>query len=178
MSISPFYSKLNTYTEGEPLLSTYFLRRIANKLSPRFFRIAINLWPPFIGTGVTVQHIADDFCLIKTYAKLHWYNRNLVGTHFGGTLFVMTDAFFMIMLIFNLGKNYIVWDKSASIEFKKPGRGTVFATFQFSKEEIADIRQKADQLDKYIFDRAVDVVDADGTVIASIVKTIYVRRKK
>jgi hypothetical protein len=158
-------------------LSTYFFQRLANKLSPRFFRIALNLWPPFIGTGVTVQSISNDFRCIKTYAKLHWYNRNLVGTHFGGTLFVMTDAFYMIMLLFNLGKNYIVWDKSASIQFKKPGRGKVFATFQFTEDEIADIRARADRDEKYIFDRTVDIVDENGAVIASVIKTIYVRRK-
>jgi hypothetical protein len=158
-------------------LPTHFLRRLANKLSPQYFRIAINLWPPFIGTGVKVKSISNDFRHIETYAKLRWYNKNFVGTHFGGTLFAMTDAFYMIMLIFNLGKNYIVWDKEATIHFKKPGRGTVYATFQFSEQEIEDIRSKADHEEKYIFDRAVDVLDSEGNVIASVVKTIYVRRK-
>ncbi len=158
-------------------MSTHFLRRLANKLSPRHFRFAINLWPPFIGTGVKVKDISDDFRHIETFAKLHWYNKNFVGTHFGGTLFAMTDAFYMIMLIYNLGKNYIVWDKSATIHFKKPGKGTVFATFDFTEEEIENIRHHADKQEKYIFEKSVDVLDENKIVIASVTKTIYVRRK-
>lgn len=161
----------------EKYLSTHFLRRIGNKLSPRAFRFAINLWPPFLGTGVVVKSISDDFRHIETCAKLHWYNKNFVGTHFGGTLFAMTDAFYMLMLIHNLGKNYVVWDKSATIHFKKPGRGTAFATFLFTEKEIEDIRSQADSQEKYIFEKSVDVIDENNIVIASITKTIYVRRK-
>jgi acyl-coenzyme A thioesterase PaaI-like protein len=158
-------------------VSTHFLRRIADKLPHNYLCIAINFWPPFIGTGIKVKTISDDFRLVETYVKLHWYNKNLVGTHFGGTIFAMTDAFYMMMLMENLGKNYIVWDKKASIEFKKPGRGTLFATFQFTEAEIEDIRKMADTQEKYIFDKTVDVHDAEGNVIATVVKTIYVKRK-
>lgn len=158
-------------------MPTPFIRRLAKQLSPKYFRFAMNLWPPFLGTGIKVKSISKDFRHIETSAKLRWHNKNFVGTHFGGTLFAMTDAFYMIMLIFNLGENYIVWDKAANIHFKKPGRSTIFATFQFSEQEIDDIRAHADREEKYIFDRTVDVIDSEGNIIASVVKTIYVRRK-
>jgi hypothetical protein len=90
----------------------------------------------------------------------------------------MTDPFYMLMLIKNLGDNYIVWDKAAYIDFKKPGRNTLHASFVFSAEELEDIRKKADENEKYVFDKHVDVFDEQGDVVASIVKTLYVRRKR
>lgn len=89
----------------------------------------------------------------------------------------MTDPFYMMMLINNLGPEYIVWDKGAVIDFKKPGRGTVRMRFVFSADEIQAIKAKADELGKYVFDRPVNVVDESGEVVATVLKTLYVRRK-
>src|SRR3546814_13956082 len=79
-------------------------------------RLLMNLWPPFAFTGIRVQHIADDFSAVRVALHQRWYNRNYVGSHFGGSLFAMTDPFFMMMLLHQLGSNYIVWDKAAQIE--------------------------------------------------------------
>lgn len=108
---------------------------------------------------------------------LRWFNKNYVGTHFGGSMYAMTDPFLMMMLINNLGSNYIVWDKGAKIDFKKPGRGTVRVRFELSEAEIEEIKAAADAQGKYVFDRVVHVLDEADEVVAEVVKTLYVRRK-
>src|SRR3546814_18736706 len=104
----------------------------------------MNLWPPFAFTGIRVQHIADDFSAVRVALHQRWYNRNYVGSHFGGSLFAMTDPFFMMMLLHQLGSNYIVWDKAAQLEFVKPGRGTVTADFHLATNTVASLRAAAD----------------------------------
>jgi hypothetical protein len=78
----------------------------------------INFWPPFLGAGIRVTHIAPDMKSVDVEMKLRWWNANYVGTHFGGSLFAMTDAFYMLMVMANLGRDYIVWDKAASIRYR------------------------------------------------------------
>ena len=89
----------------------------------------MNIWPPFVGAGIKVVRIADDFHEIRVALRQKWFNKNIVGSHFGGSLYAMVDPFYMIMLMNILGKDYIVWDKFASIDFIAPGKGTVTATF-------------------------------------------------
>ena len=89
----------------------------------------LRLWPPFLGAGIHVTRVADDFLTIEVELRMKFFNRNYVGTHFGGSLYSMCDPWFMVMLIEHLGPDYIVWDKAATIRFKKPGKGTVKATF-------------------------------------------------
>jgi len=109
--------------------------------------------------------------------KMRFWNKNYVGSHYGGSLFSMTDPFLMLMLINNLGRDYIVWDKVASIRFKKPGKGTVRAHFQITPEEIESIRLQADQGAKVEPVFQVLVLDESGAVVAEVKKTLYVRRK-
>lgn len=83
----------------------------------RLLRFAMNLYPPFLGAGIRVRHIAGDFREVRVRMGLNRLNRNYVGTQFGGSLYAMTDPFFMLMLMENLGRDYVVWDKAANIEF-------------------------------------------------------------
>jgi acyl-coenzyme A thioesterase PaaI-like protein len=140
-------------------------------------RRGINLWPPFLGMGIRVKHIAADMKSIDVEMKLRWWNANYVGTHFGGSLFAMTDAFYMLMLMANLGCEYIVWDKAASIRYRKPGKSRVRAEFRLSDAQIEDIREKLKTAEKYEPTFRVDVKDEQGTVIAEVEKLLYVRRK-
>lgn len=140
-------------------------------------RRAVNLWPPFLGAGIRVQHIAPDMKSIDVEMKLRWWNANYVGTHFGGSLFAMTDAFYMLMLMANLGRDYIVWDKAATIRYRKPGKGTVRAEFRLTDAQLDDIREKLKTLPKYEPVFKVEVKDEQGTVIAEVEKLLHVRRK-
>jgi hypothetical protein len=136
----------------------------------------INLWPPFLGAGIRVSHIAPDMKAIDVTMKLRWWNANYVGTHFGGSLFAMTDAFYMLMLMANLGRDYIVWDKAATIRYRKPGKGTVRAEFRLFDSQIDDIREKLNALPKYEPVFSVHVKDEAGVVIAEVEKVLHVRK--
>jgi hypothetical protein len=109
---------------------------------------------------------------------MNMFNRNLVGVHFGGSLYAMCDPWFMLLLMRALGKDYIVWDKSASIQFLKPGLGTVSATFHIPRERVDEIRAQADNQYKVEPVFTVDVLNEQGEAVARVEKLIYVRRKK
>lgn len=153
------------------------LKNIRNRIPVGLLRVLINLWPPFFGAGIKIKTISKDYRFVEVIMKLHWYNRNFIGTHFGGSIFAMTDAFYVIMLIKNLGDDYIVWDKAALIEFLKPGKGKLHVIFKFSDEEIDAIRNLADANQKHVFERLVEVKNEEEITIAKVMKTLYVRRK-
>jgi hypothetical protein len=146
-----------------------------NKLS--LLRRLINIWPPFLGAGIRVNKIAPDATRIEVEMKLRWWNRNYMGTQFGGSLYSMTDPFFAIILLENLGKDYIVWDKAGTIRYKSPGRGRVIAKFEISLDEIQSIRDRVDKEGKINSHFHVPVLDNQGKVIAEVEKTLSIRRK-
>ncbi|BCD85880.1 DUF4442 domain-containing protein [Pseudomonas solani] len=143
----------------------------------RFLRWALNIYPPYLGAGVRVRQISADFRLVRVKLALGWYNRNYVGTQFGGSLYSMTDPFFMLMLMNLLGRDYIVWDKAASIDFVSPGKGPVYAEFRVDDGLLERIRQHTADGDKYLPELHVDVHDGEGTLVARVHKTLYVRLK-
>jgi acyl-coenzyme A thioesterase PaaI-like protein len=136
----------------------------------------VNLYPPMLGAGIRSRAI--DERTIEVEMKLTLFNINLVGVHFGGSLYAMCDPWFMLILMRLLGKDYIVWDKAANIQFKKPGRGRVKARFHIPPERVDEIRRDADAQGKIEPIFHVDVTDDDGQVIAQVEKLLYVRRKK
>jgi len=151
-----------------------FLRHI--RVGPRLLRWGINLWPPFLGAGIRVRHIAPDYGEVVVALRMGLFNRNYVGTHFGGSLFSMTDPFFMLMMMHRLGRGYVVWDKAAHIDFLHPAKGTVTARFLLSDAEVARVREATANGEKHLPTYSVDVVDADGTVCARVEKTLYIRQ--
>ncbi|OYW78760.1 MAG: tetrameric acyl-CoA thioesterase [Asticcacaulis sp. 32-58-5] len=127
--------------------------------------------------GIKVTRMSDDYTEIDVAMKLTWWNRNIVGTQFGGSLYAMTDPFFMLMLMMQLGKDYIVWDKAATIRFIRPGRGRVRALFRLSHDEAMQIRDMADLNGKTEPVLKVDILDDEDQIVAEVDKTLYVRRK-
>ena len=154
------------------------LQLLGGTKSSHALRRWINLWPPFLGTGIRIQRIAPDMKAIDIEMKLRFWNANYVGTHFGGSLFAMTDAFYMLMLMATLGREYIVWDKAASIRYRKPGKGTVRAEFRLSDSQIEDVREKLKTLPKYEPVFTVEVKDEAGVVIAEVEKVLHVRKRQ
>ena len=138
---------------------------------------AINWYPPYLFSGIKVVDHAADFSSFKTRLKLTWYNRNLLGTAFGGSLYSMCDPFFMFILIIHLGEEYIVWDKHASIDFVKPGKGTLFAEFMLTPDQIVEVKNIVDEKGKHIFEFPCEVKSAEGQLIAKLNKGVYVKRK-
>ncbi len=143
----------------------------------RMLRWLLNLYPPYLGAGIRVQHISPDLRSVKVAMKLTRWNRNYVGTQFGGSLYAMVDPFYMLLLIEQLGRDYIVWDKAASIDFIAPGKGPVFAEFHVDDALLDDIRQQTATGKKCLPRVQVDIRDGAGELVARVDKTIYVRLK-
>ena len=141
-------------------------------------KLLLNIWPPFLFTGIRVVDISDDFRHARVRLKLSIFNKNAVGVHFGGSLFAMTDPFCMLMVLSRLGNDYIVWDKSADIDYIKPGKGTVTAEFSITDTLIDDILAHTSEGEKYLPEIPVYVKDSQGDVVAKLNRTIYIRRKK
>ncbi len=148
------------------------------RLGSGMFRHLMNCWPPFIGLRIHIEHISTDWRHVRVRMKLGVRNKNFVGTHFGGGLFTMTDSFYMIMMMHVLGGDYVVWDKSATIDYVAPGRTTVYADFRLSEEQIEDVKRKTASGEKFEPTYSIDVVDTAGKVIARVEKKLYIRRKQ
>lgn len=146
-------------------------------LRQKILRRLVNLYPPFLGAGIRIK-FDERNKRIKVSMPLKWYNKNYVNVHFGGSLYMMCDPFFMLLLMDELGEDYIVWDKSASIDFIKPGKGTVFAEFFIPDERISEIRERLLTEEKIFPEFEVDIRDEKNDVIAKVKKIIYIRKKK
>ncbi len=151
------------------------LARLIN--TPARLRWALNFYPPYIGAGVSVRRISPDWREADVRLALRWYNRNCVGTAFGGSLFAMTDPFFTLLLVQILGRDYVVWDAAASIRFVAPGKGHVHARFRIDDQMLERIRDATAGGDKHFQDAVVPVVDERGELVAEVTKSIYVRKK-
>lgn len=141
-------------------------------------RCFINCWPPFLFAGIRVAYISADYRSVDIELRERWFNRNYVGTHFGGSLFAMTDAAYMVMLIQNLGRDYYVWDQRATIEFVSPGRGTVRAQFRLDEETLQRIREHTASGEKYLPQFLIEIINAESQLVARVERTLYVREKK
>jgi len=152
----------------------------------RHLRFAMNCWPPLFFAGIRITRFDQDFRAVDVELREHWWNRNYVGTHFGGSMYAMTDPFYMLMMIENLNggvqraassaRKYVVWDKAASIRYRKPGRGTVRAEFRLSAAEVEEVRAALEVAPKLERTYSVRVVDAAGETVAEVEKVLHFRR--
>ena len=146
-------------------------------MSPKFLKFILNVYPPYWGTGIFVSRVSADYKEIIVHMKMRWYNRNYVNTHFGGSLYAMTDPFFMVMLIQVLGKQYIVWDKAVHIDFIKPGQRKVTARFIIKEKQVEKKKKKTTDGQKYLPEFSVDIKDEAGDPVARVTKVLYIRKK-
>ncbi|MBB1486288.1 DUF4442 domain-containing protein [Oceanospirillum sp. D5] len=144
----------------------------------RLIKWGIALWPPLLGAGVKVEQLDSDFSYTRVRMKLRWYNRNYMGVHFGGSLYAMTDPFYVLMLAESLGKDFVVWDKSATIEYIKPGESTVWAEFTLPQGFLEKVHQKTRDGSKFLPEFDVFIKNAEGEVVARVRRTLYIRRKQ
>ncbi|SDL72918.1 Acyl-coenzyme A thioesterase PaaI, contains HGG motif [Lentzea albidocapillata subsp. violacea] len=141
-------------------------------------RFGMNLWPPFLFAGIRVVEISPDYRYARVRMRLRPWNRNFFGTHFGGSLFAMTDPFWVLLLFNQLKGEHVVWDQAGEIEFVAPGRGTVHAEFRLTDEHVAEVLDQTRDGEKALIWFETDVVGQDGTVIARVKKQVYARRKR
>ncbi len=150
---------------------------MAESFKSRLFRWWFNFFPAYRRTGGRITYIAGDLHEVRVKLPLNWKTRNYVGSLFGGSMYGAIDPIYMIMLIKLLGPEFVVWDKAATIHFKKPGRGTLFAHFLVEKEELEEIRRQMQTENSINRSYQVDLVDNNGVVCASFAKTLYIRNK-
>jgi hypothetical protein len=143
----------------------------------RLYRWGFNIYPAYRGTGGWITYIAKDWREIHVKVPLSWQTRNYVGTIFGGSLYAAVDPFYMIMLIKSLGPEYVVWDKAASIRFKRPGRETLFAKFKLREEELVSIKFELENSSKLDRHYQVELQDKSGLVHVLVEKKIFIARK-
>ena len=148
------------------------------KVSPQRLKRLLNLYPPYLGAGVTVEHISEDWNELHVSMAMRWYNRNAVGTHFGGSLYSMIDPHLMLLLMQLLGKDYLVWDKSARIEFVKATKMKVRAVIKITEDDLEEIRCNTANGEKYFATFRIDIKDAGDDIVAIVQKVIYIRKKR
>lgn len=146
-------------------------------VSANLFRVLANLWPPLFFAGIKATRVDPGYRRFDVTLKLRWYSRNYVGVHFGGSLYSMTDPWYMLILMNNLGRDYFVWDKGAEIEYITPGRTHVHAHFEVTDAELDEIRQKTATGEKYLPKFTVEIRDDNHELVARVVRTLYVKQK-
>ena len=148
------------------------------KLTPKSLRRILNFYPPYLGAGVKVSYISKDWSELHVSMSMRWFNRNAVGTHFGGSLYSMIDPHLMLLLMQLLGDEYLVWDKTADIEFVKASKKKVTSILKISNKDLEKIKRNTDNGEKYFPEFIVEIKDENNDLIAKIKKTLYVKRKK
>ena len=146
-------------------------------MKPNTLRHGLNLWPPFLFAGIHVSEISSDWRRIRVELRMRPWNRNYVRTHFGGSLFAMTDPFRMLPVLKCLGPDYFVWDKAGEIEFVKPGKGVVATEFRLDDALLDEVSKAAAGGDKHLRWFSNEITDANGDVVARVRKQVYVRLK-
>lgn len=146
--------------------------------SPRGMRLGMNLWPPYLAAGVHVEDFAPDFRSVRVRLNKRPWNTNYVGTAFGGSMFSMSDPFWMFLLMQHLGRDHVVWDVKGEIDFVAPGTTTLHAEFAITDTDLAELRAEAADGSKVLRWFSTEITDDDGKTVARIRKQIYVRRKR
>lgn len=156
-------------------VSTYGARP---RVSPRLLRVGLNLYPPLLGAGIRVLSIEPDWSSCSVALKLTRWNKNQQGTAFGGSIGAMSDAFFAMLLMGQLGPAYNVWDAQAHIDYRSPGVSTVFGRFDMPATAVSEVREAAQDGSKVLRWFETDLTLKDGTVVASVRRQVYIRKKK
>lgn len=146
--------------------------------SPTGIKFLFRCWPVFWFTGIRFHHVSVDLRHVIVKMHMRFYNKNIVGVHFGGSLYAMTDPVFMMMLMANLGKKYRVLDQWGKIDYIKTGKGTVSAEFRLSQADIDEVIENTQNGEKTIKTFFVDVVDGNNDMVAKVEKRVYIRLKQ
>lgn len=145
---------------------------------PIVSKFMLNHYAPYTGAGIEIAKIDLPNYHIRVKMPLTRKNQNIVGVHFGGSLYSMVDPFYMLLLMHHLGPKYIVWDKTATIKFLTPSRGTVYADIRLDFQEVEQIKTLTKNYTPVIRRYSLNIFDEAGLRIAEIEKTLYIRRKK
>lgn len=165
--LSSMYQALSKFS------STYF-----PKQKHRLFKLFFNLSPMYRRTTGRVTKVEPDFSSVEIRVPISYKNKNYVGTIFGGSLFAATDPIYMVQLIQILGKDYVVWDKSSMVKFKRPASSDAYAVFAFTDDEINQLKADISEKKEVDLVKPVLLTSKDGKLFCEIEKVIYVADKE
>lgn len=148
------------------------------KITPRRLAIGMSLWAPNFFSGIRVRRFSDDWTHATVELHVNVFTRNYVKTAFGGSMSAMTDPYYFMLVMHQLGRDYVVWDTRGEIELIKPGRGVLTAHFHVPKERAAEIRDRAKGGVKVLEWFETEITDRDGDVVAKVRREVYVREKR
>lgn len=161
-----------------------FYQKIA-RIGPRFisraklFKYGFNYSPMYRRSTARIVEVSDDLMQVRIKLPITWKNRNYVNSIFGGSMFSSVDPIPMVQLINLIGDDYIVWDKSANIRFKKPARENLYAQFSYSLEELEHIKEQVSQHNEIDIQKTTHLTNIDGSVVfCEVEKTLYVANKE
>ena len=152
--------------------------RERKRMSPQLLATLMNFYPPLLGAGIRVKEFSADWTVARVELKLNRWNRNQNGTAFGGSINAMTDAFYPLLLMHQLGTDYLVWDQACEVHFRSPGTGTVYGRYEMPTDVVADIKAEADAGGKVLRWFETDLTLADGTVVAHAKRQVYIRKRR
>lgn len=159
------------------ILPIAYICAMAESWESRRMRWLFKLFPTYWGTGATVTYISANFKELKVKIPLSWRTRNYVGTMYGGSMYAAIDPMYMLMLLRILGKDYVVWDKAATIQFRKPGTHALYADFVITDAELEAIKKSVSEKGELSHTFNLDIRDKGGVIYASVEKVIYIASK-
>lgn len=148
------------------------------KITPRRLAIGMSLWLPNLASGIRIRRYSEDWTHATVELHVNVLTRNYVKTAFGGSMSAMTDPYFFMLVMHQLGRDYVVWDTKGEIEFVKPGRGVLTAEFHVPAEQTATIRERAKGGAKVLEWFETVVTDREGDVVARVRREVYIREKR
>ena len=148
------------------------------RITPRRLALGMNLWIPNLFSGIRIRRFSEDWTHATVELHVNVLTRNYVKTAFGGSMSAMTDPYFFMLVMHQLGRDHVVWDTRGEIEFLKPGRGVLTAHFAVPREKAEELRVRAHAGAKVLEWFETDITDASGDVVARVRREVYVREKK
>ena len=138
------------------------------------YKYFFNISPLYIRTTGNIKYVSDDVHKIIVEIPLTYNNRNYSGTMFGGSILSATDPIYMLQLIHILGTNYIVWDKSAYVDYIRPINKKAIAVFEFQKEEIEKIKEMVKNDKEIVIKKQMNITNSEGQIFCYLEKKIYI----
>lgn len=160
------------------MLPTYFWRRIPPRWRPTLLRLGLNWFPAYRATGARLVEVSPNLKRIVVRLPLKRTTKNGAGTLFGGSLYAATDPIYALLLAANLGPAYVVWDKAASIRYRKPGREPLLAEFVICDADLDGVRAEIERDGSCDRSFATTFRDRAGIVHVEIEKTVYIACKQ
>lgn len=144
----------------------------------KWYRRVLNIWPCIWCTGSRMTFVSGDFRELHVRLSLNFRTRNRVGTVYGGSIYSSVDPYFMLMMMEILGRDYVVWDKGATIKFVRPITDRVKCRFLISDKLVETVKSEIAANGQYIFELPLQYIDDEGKVYAVFTKTVYTASKE